>query len=439
MTLKQKFVQNGTWIFLLTCSLFLGSFTGVANAITVGPAEFTIDAQPGDPVTTRQLFLTNNEALPVYLTVGVQDYILDPVSENKQYIDVAAPRGCKDWITFNQNEQLANPGESKIFEFNIKIPKDIDPGTYYTTIFASTKAPTAEGSGSQIGIVGRIAADLSITIAGDFNEEATLVGFTLDENQYKEGNIIFNVDFKNTGDVLLAPMGSIKIFDDKGVQVKKIYPVKKIIYEQEVTVEEKDELPINQYWATTLPETSRTYLVPLTGALSQGKYTAKLELVYGSKNTKVEAEQAFEITKTFYISEFNSDKYFYSGLPAKFNLKIKNSGTTSVQSVGYFEIKNIFGSQKKKIDFLPEEVLLNGGEEKTIQNLTWDSGFALGMYKADVVFKLGDQSYEKSITFLVMNWWQGLIIIVVIALICVIVYKGTSVYFKAKKQLKSKA
>ena len=437
MKTKWKIVSTAV-TSLLTVSLFFGSFIGVANAISAGPGSFEITANPGEEVV-KSMTLSNNETKAINLTVSAQDYLIDPTSGNKQFTEVAAPRGCKDWITFDQSEQMAEPGETKSFPFTIKVPKDAAPGTYYTGIFASTKAPAAEDGGSQIGVVGRVLSDLSITIAGDFNEEATLIGFTLDENQYKEGNIIFNVDFKNTGDVLLAPMGSIKIFDDKGVQVKKIYPVKKIIYEQEVTVEEKDELPINQYWATTLPETSRTYLVPLTGALSQGKYTAKLELVYGSKNTKVEAEQAFEITKTFYISEFNSDKYFYSGLPAKFNLKIKNSGTTSVQSVGYFEIKNIFGSQKKKIDFLPEEVLLNGGEEKTIQNLTWDSGFALGMYKADVVFKLGDQSYEKSITFLVMNWWQGLIIIVVIALICVIVYKGTSVYFKAKKQLKSKA
>jgi len=156
-------VTSSVATFLLTTLLFLGSFAGIANAVSAGPNEFEITANPGDEIV-KTMYLTNNEALPLYLTVAIQDFIIDPVSGNKQYVDVAPQQGCKDWVTLDYSEQLADPDEPKNFNLTIKIPKDAVLGKYSATIFSSSKTMPKEGSAPLIGVVGRIASDLNITV-----------------------------------------------------------------------------------------------------------------------------------------------------------------------------------------------------------------------------------------------------------------------------------
>ncbi len=131
-----------------------------------------------------------------------------------------------------------------------------------------------------------------------------------------------------------------------------------------------------------------------------------------------------EVYKKIEILKFRAPKFISSG-PVKFDILIKNKGTSHFIPLGNIKIK----------DWLGKSIVAVGVEEKTIfpggtQNLfaSWPKKFLLGKYTAILTIDREEENiYSKTCSFWAFPWKQLLGVIVII----LIVFFGLK-WFKGK-------
>jgi hypothetical protein len=143
-----------------------------------------------------------------------------------------------------------------------------------------------------------------------------------------------------------------------------------------------------------------------------------------------------KIVESAEIKDFSSPNRLYNSLPASFILRIQNLGNVHLRPQGQIVIKNIFGQVVENVPLNPTEatVLPNGlrrletawikvaapqgsGALAGLKN-EWKN-FALGRYTADLQANYGrsNLSLAAQLTFWVIPWRSGLLILVGLILI----------------------
>jgi len=408
-------------------------------AVSGGPSGENVTVKPGE-VYQGKVYSNNTGKEPVIVMVKQTD-LIKTESGGTSYSDTALPKGLLQWTKFDtKQEATLNPSERVDFNYTITIPNDAAPGTYtggFLLTEKSLEAANAESAGANVAVSAQILSQLYLTVEGDYTEKLTLQKFEANKNEFLKGNIVFDIDIKNEGDVLETPRGTITIYDDKNNQIKGIFPILQEFDNQEVVIERKDEIPVNPNLSLViLPQSTKIIQAPWTHRnVDTGKYTAKMVLFYGDKNEKLESQSNFELVDNFVISTLTPESYFNAGLPVKFSTKLQNIGTLPATPTGYFAINNVFGAQKYRQDFIDKQLYMPGGEEKQLTNLIWDQGFALGTYNAVISLNVNGKTYSSSVMFWVINWWQILIVVILVLTIVFLLYKGIKGYIKMKKKL----
>lgn len=422
----------------LFLSLLFSMFitVGTANAISLSPTKINETAVPGQEFT-GQIILGNTEATPKVLKVDIKDYYLNE-AKGKVYSDTPMPRGMSTWVTLDTSALDAEPGESVVFNYTIKIPEDVKPGGYTTGIIAYAEEKEITSSG--VGVQSRAAAFININIEGEYKEELVLQDFGVDKSQFLKGNLVFFASIKNLGDANEAPAGTITVYNEKGEQIKGIYAITREAYGQKIIAERKDALPVNPGLGLLVyPEETKIINIPWGNReVDAGKYTAKINLYYGKDNNKkLEDDFEFEIIDNFGISELKANKSFNWHLPVSFTGKIQNTGTTPIEPKGRFVVKNIFGAEKYSVDFTSDELSILSGQEKDLTNMEWHSGFAFGYYNAVLSIDALGKTYAKSVGFWVLSWWQIIVTTLVVVVLIFVITKLIKTYSNLKAKLKN--
>jgi hypothetical protein len=424
-------------LFSLLISFFVSA--PYLFAVGIGPAKFEISAAPGETIEDT-VYVINTEKEPHYMSLEVNNSYYDRETNQTVYTNKELPRGLKKWIKLEKeiSESPIDPGEKEEFAFTLDIPENADPGTYHALFFGRT-SNEAQGEGvSKVGVSSRAGMYIILTIEGEVNESMELNSFDIDKNKLLKGETVFEIKIQNTGNVMLAPTGEITIYDQAGNQVNDVYAVTEKYEEIEVIKERKNFIPVNIGMATILPDATTFYNIPWENRnIDPGKYKAKLDLYYGENNTQLEAEtDYFEITKSLILSDITPDSGLKASLPISFETTLSNNGSVTLSPTGAFKIENLFGTVKKLENLSEEELKIQGGDQKTIEN-TWDSGFAFGIYKAILELEAEGQEYSVSTTFWIINWWQAIIIVLVLAVLIFAIYKGLNTYLNMKKKLEN--
>lgn len=108
------------------------------------------------------------------------------------------------------------------------------------------------------------------------------------------------------------------------------------------------------------------------------------------------------------ISEF-STKRFTTGGPVEFEVEVENTGQSYFSPVGSILVKNMFGQTIGQIEAVPVNILskskrlIPSEKNSDIENprMIWNEKFLLGIYSAEVKFKLSEQGpiISKKTTF----------------------------------------
>lgn len=260
---------------------------GDGNALKVSPVRIDVKMDPGtsqEIVITIQN-LTNDRAV---LRPIVNDFV------------AAGDESGRPNIILNENEfapshslkRLVEPlsdinidaGESRRVAVTINAPNDIAGGGYYGAV---RFAPATNTGDKNVNLAASVGTLVLLRVAGDITEELNIDSFDVRKKEGEgfgkpslffmdKSNVNALVRFKNTGNVQVAPFGtiSLKRFGKTVADYK---------------VNDGDVR------GSVLPDSIRRFNVPLDKLSSFGKYTLSANFGYGETGQLLSAQTTFYI------------------------------------------------------------------------------------------------------------------------------------------------
>jgi hypothetical protein len=190
-----------------------------------------------------------------------------------------------DWITLDKSELFIPASGSDVVNFVLAVPADASPGSHFGGVIVSVEPPEIRTSGASIGY--EVANIVSIRIAGEANDRASLRQFSTTQYIYGETNVEFEARVENEGNTLVTPTGPLEIYNMFGKQV---------------AILEFNDTMAGVYPKTPQSDGLRSYNLTWSDpGLGFGRYEAILSLVYGDEGKK----NTISSTVTFWILPMN--------------------------------------------------------------------------------------------------------------------------------------
>lgn len=260
-------------LLLLVVFIALATWTGVSRAQTDG-STVGLSIRPaiveiaGDPNTNHasQVIIENTSDRAIPVTVEVTSLI--PIEDELD----RSRRGefdASSWVKLDQENLLLEPGESTPVKMTINIPQEANPGGHYAQVGFRVLSEATYDPKTNAQIIPEVAAALFITVSGDVNELAEFDTSDMISGYVTKGaetKIKFAI--KNIGNVHILPAPKVTILDRSGNTVKQLAMQPQLV----------------------LPNTQKLFEVEWPADVGYGKYSVKVETVYGSQNIPLASE-----------------------------------------------------------------------------------------------------------------------------------------------------
>jgi hypothetical protein len=269
--------------------LIVGISFGVLNAqaqetgISIKPATIEETLEPGvekkysitveNLDSAEQLFYVFTRNISSVRAGGVPVFASDNLEKTGYEL--------AEWITLDVS-QIFVPGRGKTsVDFTMNVPEEATPGSHFAGVFISAEPPEIEKSGAAVGY--QVVNIVSIRVAGDAVEMASIRQFSTSKFLYGSQNIDFLVRIENTGNVLVRPAGPLEIFNMLGNKVGDVF--------------------FNPNQSAVFPQDIREFSgINWTGdSIGLGRYEAILAPSYGDDGAK----KTMSSTVTFWILPMN--------------------------------------------------------------------------------------------------------------------------------------
>lgn len=215
--------------------------------------------------TANGLVIISNEEtdLALHMKVYVQDLIYLSDGTNDFVPPGSTPWSCAKWIKIRPIEFELSPSESQKVRFNISVPPGTEGGRYAIIFFEASPflVPGKRGAGVDINM--KMGTIVMLTVPDTIFYKAKLTNFEVSELYDDKDFLRITVSVYNESNVLIRPMGKIKIEDENG---KKI-----------------GEIDSNPKEGGVLPNTGREFIVKYKKPVSKGKYSAVITIDYGGE------------------------------------------------------------------------------------------------------------------------------------------------------------
>lgn len=208
--ITKVFIGGVIGLSLLTqaSGVYAASFSG--SSLTTTPVSINLTGKPGTSVST-QLSVQNNSNAPTTIKISVEEFSSDGKT-GEPYLHKAAPGDTSvDWVTFNENNFVAQPHVVNNVQMTINVPDSASLGYYYAVVFtpsvsvAKLNTPNAKYIGSNAILV------LLDTESGNENKSMQISQFSTNHSIFQYLPVNFNVTVANTGNIHLIPTGDIYI------------------------------------------------------------------------------------------------------------------------------------------------------------------------------------------------------------------------------------
>ncbi len=269
------FIGSNFWIFA-------AEDKNQTQGVAISPPVMEVSADPGETIE-KQIKLTNPLDHTVQLYPLVYDFLargeegqqnfFPPTSEAQTY-------SLASWISHNRPVVSLAQNEEDIFDFQIDVPKDAEPGGHYGVVFFSTAPEEVQAKPGQITISGMVGSLILLKVSGDIHERAEIVEFSAPKYSLS-GPINFVTRIENLGNIHFKPRGSINILDWR--------------------CENVDSLDLNAKAGNILPESIRRFENKWNNQGKWGKFTAKVSVTYGDRKQKIEDEVVFWIIPIYIL------------------------------------------------------------------------------------------------------------------------------------------
>ena len=189
---------------------FIFLFYSHAQALTISPARLEIAGDPGSVVggefslmneqSTTQTFYASYENFGAQGETGTPSFSSEKV-------------GLDTWISVIPSSLTVKPGETVKIPYTITIPKQIDPGGYFSSIFWST-TPPSNGS-TQVSIGAKVGILVLLRVNGNVSEKAGITMFDRNGHGFFYNTLPVDMRYKfgNQGGDRVEPQGEVTIRD----------------------------------------------------------------------------------------------------------------------------------------------------------------------------------------------------------------------------------
>ena len=200
----------------------------------VGPGKIELQLSPGQSQTIN-LTVANRLGSDKIFSISEEDFT---GSENpdQPIILLGSDRGpysLKDDISIPSSTIPITFGDKASIPITVTVPPNAEPGGLYGSVLISVVSAvgttTSNGIGASNPIITRIGTLFFVRIPGTVNTDGRLTGFSLASGNViwssslsKTSPILFNILFKNNGDVYVAPSGIISVTNMLGSTVASI-------------------------------------------------------------------------------------------------------------------------------------------------------------------------------------------------------------------------
>lgn len=234
-----------------------------AQAVSISPLNFELNANPGDKLT-NVVRIYNDIDSEISVKMEVQDFVaagergevLIKEGGNTTY-------GLANWVTLSPASFTIPAQSSQLVEFIVRAPANAEPGGHYGSVLASISGSAVPGG---VGINQKVGSLILLNIAGDVVENLGVSDFEAPAfSEY--GPESLSARFTNDGSVHLKPRGFVLVKNMFGTEVAKI------------------DLP----QLNVLPQSTRKVEIPLELNNQFGRYEATLAAIYGAANEPISA------------------------------------------------------------------------------------------------------------------------------------------------------
>ncbi len=282
-------------VVVLFVSLALGSSPAFAQGtagVGIRPATVNERMDPGQ-VKQFSVQLTNlsNTDQTFYLSrrdiLGVRDGnvpIFAETNSNKTGYEIS------DWITLDRTEVFIPANGSDTVNYILEVPIGAAPGSHFGSVIVSVEPPEIRTSGASIGY--EVANIITIRVAGEANDSASIRQFATSQFIYGETKIDFEARIENNGNTLVYPTGPLEVFNMFGKRVAMLQ-----FNETNAAV-----VPRIVDGERVLSDGLKTFnLTWEDDGVGFGRYEALLSLVYGDEGKKT----TISSTASFWVLPMN--------------------------------------------------------------------------------------------------------------------------------------
>ncbi len=243
-----------------------------SRAFIITPPTVQVSLDPGQK-TEGTLKITNEGETSLNFNTLIQDFIVEDENGTPKFL---TPNSLKNkfsgasWLAVYPNQVYVSPKKSTEFKYYIQVPADARPGGHYAAVIYTPTNTIPGGKGSGASVNTSVATLFYITVNGPVTENATITKFTTNK-LWEAAPEILTTQINNLSDIHISPKGTITVKNmlGKTTQVEQ-FPKSNVF-----------------------PGVSRGYHTTIGKGFMLGRYTADVNLTYGSANKALAASTSF--------------------------------------------------------------------------------------------------------------------------------------------------
>lgn len=285
------------FLLIISFVLLVGSMLPFeVAALTVSPVRIELFGDPGT-LLKGELLLINEQEISRTFYSSCENF--EATGETGTPSFISGEEGLATWIETATSITL-EPGEEKEVPYTITIPQDADPGGHFAAIFWGTSPPKAE-EGGQVSIGAKVGILILLRVSGEIEEGGGILEFSAKDKQkfFSTLPVQFAYRFQNGGDDRIRLKGEITIRNIFG-KTLEVLPANRSegnvlpqsIRKFEVTWEKEDS---SKQQVASDREGFLTDLKREWNNFAFGRYTAELNLEYGTEGETAQASFSFFI------------------------------------------------------------------------------------------------------------------------------------------------
>ena len=176
-----------------------------AATISIEPLRQEIELAPGQTIA-KSLIVFNASANAE--TVNVDATSFNTVDKHYDYA-FGNPPDLSGWIQLIENQAAIPPYSQHIFNYNVAVPNNAEPGGAYIAVFASTRDPVAALDRSTT-VVERIGSLIYLTVSGQETKRGSLLSYATPKISFSRSNT-WDLQVQNKGNTHFDSQITIRV------------------------------------------------------------------------------------------------------------------------------------------------------------------------------------------------------------------------------------